>query len=69
MIDRNFKSAFKIGRQMWLIFFLSLLLLYIAWALPRPVGAASPQLPTVGNHYSGGYVLWASDPTPEKIIE
>jgi hypothetical protein len=57
MLDEKFEGAPKAGRQMWLIFLLSLLLLLVAWALPRPAGAASPQLSPVANQYSGGYSL------------
>lgn len=69
MTDREFKSALRIGRQMWLIFFLSLLLLFIAWILPRPVGAAPPDLPRTANLCSGGYAIWANNPTREKTIK
>ena len=68
-MDRKFKSALKISRQMWLIFFLSLLLLYVAWVLPRPVGMTPSDLPRVAHQYSGGYAIWAGNPTSEKIIE
>jgi len=69
MIDRKFKSTLKISRQMWLIFFLSLLLLLIVWVLPQPVGATPAYLPRVASQCLGGYALWTDNPTPEKTIK
>jgi hypothetical protein len=54
MMDRKFKSALRVGRQIWFIVFLSLLLLFIAWLLPRPIEAAPPHLPKAAHQYLGG---------------
>jgi hypothetical protein len=45
MIEQKFKNALKIGKQIWFIFLLSLLLLLMAWLLPRPVEVAPARLP------------------------
>lgn len=68
MSDEKIQSTGKSGRQVWLISLLSLLLLFMAWALPRPADLASAQ-PSAVNQNAGGYVLWASSSPPEKIVE
>lgn len=44
-MEQKFKNALKVGKQIWFIFLISLLLLLIAWLLPRPVEVAPAHLP------------------------
>lgn len=69
MIDQKFKSALKVGRHIWLILFLSLLLLYIASVLPQPAGLTSPHLSRAATQDSASYVLQANGLTTEKTIK